>query len=270
METRIIQNNVGKRFRVAIPDEPGCIAALLGREPERNDLAEPGWKVAYLVRTGTDKYGKDTFGVKTAIISTEQIIELYEPYRSKEIPELEEPGDDRQDSQAPAGSPEDDSIGRLETAIDPKLIPTVSTGGFDLVTPIAVKVWLALVTHALTTPQPEADYLQPGALGAVDEGRGVPPIDDGGLKGCWTAEQLAKAVGKQPRSIHYALEELMQMNWLRKEKLRSNGGVILGFRYSILPPPGKLTTIARKIKEQEANEKVQAAVEELRRVRRAK
>jgi hypothetical protein len=79
---------------------------------------------------------------------------------------------------------------------------------------------------------------------------------------------LAKAIGKKERSVHYGLDELAKLKWIDKEKVRADGGEITGFRYWILPPPSELTDLALKAKLDEAKEKLDDALEEVKRVKK--
>ncbi len=250
MTPQEITANIGKRFRIAVPGQRKFIATVLEREPDNR-----GWKIAYEVSDSNRNRR-----TKTMVVSPEQIMEVYEPYVLGE--------EDAEQKHRRIN--DDESNCHLDQPIDCMLMPTLWSGGFELISPQAVKVWLALLTHALMTPRSHAGHAHDGAVGAADDGRGVPAVENDGPDGFWTVDQLAKAVGKKPRAIHYALDELDQFGWVHREKLRSEGGMVLGFHYRLLPPPKALPNIARTVKEREAKEKFQTALEELRRVKRAK
>ena len=116
----------------------------------------------------------------------------------------------------------------------------------------------------------QIDHVRKSAAGDDETGRGIPGTRQAKMAGRWVVASLAKAVGKKERAIHYALDELGMLGWIRIEKLRADSGQIAGFRYSILPPPKKLSEIARTKMMAKAKEKLQDAIQDVRRIREAK
>ncbi len=266
MDPKEIMASLGQRFEIAHP-EGNCIRKVIGREPEGRHPGEPGWQTVYGVR---NKDGKPV--EKTEIVTSIEIIALHEPY----IPGEE---DDEWEYEEPQGC-----TLQSQTIPNASLTPTIDTPGFDLVSPLAMKVWVALFDHAqncalsmadATTDyaeerSPQIDHSRKNAAGNDENGRGIPGTRRAGMEGRWVVASLAKAVGKKDRAIHYALDELARLAWIRMEKLRADSGQIAGFRYWILPPPKALNELARTTMLAKAKEKLHDAVEDVRRIKNAK
>ena len=139
MNPKEIEAHLGELFVIAHP-QGNCIRKVTGREPEAKPARERGWETIYMVLGKDGKPEK-----KMEIVTSVEIIALHKPYI---------PGEE--DAAWEYSEPQGRTL-QLETLPNASLTPTIDTPGFDLASPLALKVWMALFDHAQNVALSMAD-----------------------------------------------------------------------------------------------------------------
>lgn len=180
-------------------------------------IADPtGERIGRIVQTGQwpDTWvAKEFPSEKEFTVSSVQVIEFWQPPPSEVDFDLTAPSltDENWDGKLPPNN---------------SLAPGIDTPGFADCPPRSIKVWLALFDHAVCE-----------AIAESRDERGLPGSDALYLEAEWEAAALGRACGMSSRTVGSAMKDLEALGWLRKKKIRGDGGQYEGFSYELLPPP---------------------------------
>jgi hypothetical protein len=156
------------------------------------------------------------------------------------------------------------------------LLPDLVTQGFVLIGGNAVKVWVALLIHALahgavaaenddrlhslssrssarkpkkpaTTKPKIARKSKPNPKTKVTaHPRHEAAAKTVRVEGEWDNGSLMRATNLKNTAVHAAQNELTILGWLNKQSIRTLQGQFGGFRYVLQKPPAELTDAAKK------------------------
>jgi len=144
--------------------------------------------------------------------------------------------------------------------------------GFVLAGGNTVKVWLALLLHAVrngelvpagaiqkakpstrdtrpTSDEPKCSEPRPAKAdgkGAASPTKRKSEIEVVEIQAKWDNGSLGKATNLKGTAVHAAQGELVALGWLSKHQARNEQGQYGGFRYVLHQPPVELTEAARK------------------------
>jgi hypothetical protein len=118
-------------------------------------------------------------------------------------------------------------------AVAQYLSPDPTRLGFVLASGTAVKVWFALLIHAVHQGHELA-----AATGEAEEI---------GLLATWDNGSLSKATNLKNTAVHAAQGELVALGWLTKRPTRNEQGQYGGFTYVLHRPPANLTDTAKRL-----------------------